>query len=177
MLKALLQRFRVVPHPALASVFMREGKIFVQCSDRTPMRTAGFWVGSGPVATLSATAEPALVGQAVLDALARSRVEVPAPERGADLEAPLRRAAGVRSRRALMAGTRCCVVDREGGVLRIDPVANGGTKGEARGYRPLPDAETAAVELNAAAATADMVGRAVLGALERATVAPDAATG
>jgi hypothetical protein len=173
MLKALLQRLGVRPRPALASVFLREGRIFVQASDRTPQRTAGYWVAAGPVTTLTATAEPAVVGQAVLDALARSRVEVPAPERGADLEAPLRRAAGVRSRRALMTGTLACVVDRADGVLRIDPLANGGTTGEERGYRPLPDAETAAVKLSAAA-TADAVGRAVLAVLSRSKVASPA---
>ncbi|HEX5829764.1 MAG TPA: hypothetical protein VFY16_02210 [Gemmatimonadaceae bacterium] len=174
MLSKLLQRLRPGAQPALASVFLREGRLFIQASDRTMMRTAGFWVAAGPVETLPRSAGPARVGQAVLDALARSRVEVPVPERGADLEAPLRRAAGVRSRKALMAGSRACAVNREGGVLRVDAYHNGGTTGEARGYRPLPEEVTLTVPVDA---LADEVGRVVLTVLERATVGSDATAG
>ena len=70
-----------------------------------------------------------------------------------------------------MAGTRACAVSRDAGTLRIDPYANGGTRGDERGYRPLADAERIRL---AAAAPADAVGRAVLAALARATVEPHA---
>lgn len=172
MLKSLLQRLRGGPRPALATVLLREGRLFVQASDRTALRTAGFWVAAGPVASLAATAEPARVGEAVLDALARSRLEVPVPDRGTDLEAPLRLAAGVRSRRALMAGARACAVAREAGTLHIHADDDGAPKG-AGGDRPPRDA-AGVVRLDAAA-TADAVGRAVLAALaavERSPAAP-----
>ena len=171
MLRNLLQRFRAASPPALATVLLREDRIFVQASDRTAMRSAGYWVAAGPVETLAATAEPARIGQAVLDALARSRVEVAVPERGADLEEPLRRAAGVRSRRALRAGTCACSVEREGGTLRIEASRSGGAAGEGRAGRP--PLEEATIHLDAAS-TADAVGRAVLDAMRRATAEPEA---
>jgi len=146
-------------------VYLRDGRIFVQASDRTDLRTAGFWIAAPPVVSLDASVSAATTGQAVLDALARSRVDVSVPDLGADLEAPLRNAAGVRSRCALMTGTRACSVHREEDRIRIDPLRNGGSSGDERGFSALPDSETLE-----AAATADVIGRAVLIALEKATL-------
>ena len=162
----LLNRFRPPRPAALAMVYLRAGRIFVQASDRTDLRTAGFWIAAPPVVTLDASVSAATIGQAVLDALARSRVDVRVPDRGADLEAPLRSAAGVRSRRALMSGTRACSVHREADTIRIDPLRNGGSSGQERGFSALPDTETLE-----ATATADVIGRAVSVALERASIA------
>ncbi len=171
MFNKLLDRLRTGRPPALATVYLRDGRILVQASDRTEWRTAGFWIGALPVISLAASSSAAIIGQAVLDALARSRVEVPVPDRGADLEAPLRHAAGVRSHRAFMTGTRACWVSQDKGAIRIDALHNGGASGEERGFSPLPDTEKRTLE---ATATADAVGRAVRDALERATIASDA---
>lgn len=167
MFNRLLNRLRPAGPAALATVYLREGRILVQASDRTEWRTAGFWVAAPHVVSLDAVSDAVAIGQAVLDTLARSRVEVPVPGRGADLDAPLLQAAGVRSHRAFMTGTRACWVNREKSGLRIDPLRNGGASGEDRGFRPLPETETCTLD---AAATADAVGRAVLVALERATI-------
>jgi hypothetical protein len=166
MLKAIWQRLRPASPPALATIWLREDRIFVQANDRTMMRTAGFWVSVGPVETLDVTTDPARVGRAVLDALARSRVEVPVPPRGTDLQAPLRKAAGVRSRRALLTGARACAVVREGGELHIEPPENGSSTGEDRGHHQSPEATPIPL---GAAPTADSLGRAVLAALAKTT--------
>jgi hypothetical protein len=68
MLKQLLHRLHRGPRPALATIILREGQLFVQASDRTPVRGDGFWVAAGPVASLPATAEAARIGRAVLEA-------------------------------------------------------------------------------------------------------------
>jgi hypothetical protein len=174
MFNKLISRFRPPQAASLATVYLREGRMLVQASDRTDSRHAGFWVATPPVVSLDAAAGAATVGQAVLDALARSRVEAPVPDRGVDLEAPLRNAAGVRSRRALMMGTRACWVNREEGEIRIDPLRNGGASGPERGFSPLPLSERCTLE---ATATAETVGRAVIAALERATIPSDAQSG
>jgi hypothetical protein len=151
---------------AQAHAYRRADRILVRAFDRTVWATAGFWVASGPVATVPVTDAPGAVGQAVLDALARSRVEVPVPERGVDLETPLRKAAGVRSGRAFMDGTRLCVITRDERHVRVEPHHNGGNSGEDRGFTPLGDASAI---LLATDTDATSLGEAVLAALDRAT--------
>jgi hypothetical protein len=139
MFKRLLNRLRPGRPAALATVYLREGRILVPASDRTKLRTAGFWIAAPPVVTLDAASGAAAIGQAVLDALARSRVDVPVPDRGIDLETPLRTAAGVRSRRALMAGTRACWVNRDQSGIRIDePASQRWRIGITTGLRTVP---------------------------------------
>ena len=154
---------------ALAMVYRRETRIFVEASDLTRELEAGFWVSNGQVQALDDSASDRALGETVLAALASCRVEVPVPERGAKLEAGLFRAMGVRSRRASMSGTRACIVTREPpeGHLRVEPQRNGGSSGEDRGYLPMPEL---ARELVADSAGAE-VGRAVRDALDLATAA------
>ena len=168
MLKGLLQRLRSADSPALASVYLREGRLFVHSNDRTPWRTAGFWVSTGPVECIVASDSPSLIGRAVLEALARSRVEVAIsdPNDLKEWEAKLFKAMRVRSRRASMQGTRYCSVSREQGNLIVEPHRNGGSSGEERGYRPLGTNESLRLRADS---SADAVGQAVLTALERAT--------
>ena len=144
-------------------VYERAGRYFVQPSNRTRWKEAGFWVFSGLVTALETSATDEKLGMAVLDALSASRVEVPVPPRDAKLEAGLFRAMGVRSRRAAMSGTRACLVMRNPptGTLRIEPQRNGGSSGEARGYAPMPKL---AVERPAESSASD-VGGAVRAAL------------
>jgi hypothetical protein len=165
----MLDRLRRHDAPALAIVYRRQGRLFVQANDRTVWATAGYWVSAGPVACLAVDNPPVVLGAAVVDALARSRIEVPVPERTADLEAPLRQAMGVRSRRALMEGTRACEVRRDDGELHVLPYDNGGTTAEGRGYRPQSDAQVLRLPADA---PPEEVGRAVITALERATSRP-----
>jgi hypothetical protein len=152
---------------ALVHVFRRPDRILVQPFDRTVWTTAGFWVASGPIVTVPLTEPPVAIGQWVLEALTRSRVEVPVPERGAELEKPLQKAAGVRSGRAFMDGTRLCAISREAGRVRVEPYHNGGNSGEGRGFTPLGDGSAILLDSDLDAAS---LGDAVLAALERATV-------
>lgn len=168
-LNHLLKRFKSGPPDALANIYLRAGRLFIQGYDRTPVRTAGFWAANGAVTALDATADAVTVGQAVIDTLAQSRLEIPVPEKGAKLDAPLRKAAGVTSERALVAGARVCTVHRYQGEVTVQPTHNGGTSGDARGFSPL--AKEHWVRLDALP-TADAMGRAVFTALERSTIAP-----
>jgi hypothetical protein len=136
---------------ALAQVYQRPEGFYIELSDRTRMVEAGFWVATGAVTVLAPETTDAVLGDADLRALARSRVEVPVPPRDAKLEAGLLRAMGVRSRRAAMAGTRSCLISREPARaasldgpatparLRIEALRNGGTRGDDRGYQGCPE--------------------------------------
>jgi len=177
MLRELFRRPRPAaaepaPGPdALVAVYARAEHYYLEPFHRTRLAEAGFWIGSGEVTTLSADAADAALGSAVLEALALSRVEVPVPPRGAKLEAGLFRAMGVRSRRASMAGTLACNVEREPArsatapCLRVEALANGGTSGDSRGYRGLPERHVVELPLGGADATMDaftaLVGRTV----------------
>jgi hypothetical protein len=151
----------------------------VEVFDRTRIREAGYWIGTGDVTVLAHDVSDAELGEVVLHALGRSRLEVAVPPRGTKLEAGLFRAMGVRSRRAAMTGTLSCMVGREparpaagggkatGAQLRIDALQNGGARGEARGYRGL--AEPHVIELPADSPAA-VVGQAVRTSLGHASV-------
>lgn len=184
---------------ALVQVYQRAERYYIEASDRTRYAEAGYWIATGVVTVLAGDATDVALGGAVLEALARSRVEVPVPPRDAKLEAGLFRAMGVRSRRAAMTGTRSCLVGREppprpgavavagaagtppgapahpGGHLRIEALHNGGSRGDGRGYHGLRAAhERAATEAVTAVplggATAAAVGAAVRRALQHATL-------
>ena len=154
-----------VPGPtALAMLHQRGAQYYVESSNRTRWREAGFWVSSGEVQVLDVSETDEAVGIALLVALAASRLEVPVPDRDGRLEAALFRAMGVRSRRASMSGTRACVLTREppAGEVRIEPQVNGGSAGEERGYRPLP-AKARLLPADASAASVGRAARAALG--------------
>lgn len=165
---------------ALVQVYERNGRIYIEPSDRTRYAEAGYWIATGDVTVLDGEVSDATLGSAVLAALARSRVEVAVPPRDARLEAGLFRAMRVRSRRAAMTGTRSCLVSREpaeragAGALQVEALHNGGTRGEGRGYRGVRDdgaAATAPTKVALADATAAAIGAAVRAMLRRATVA------
>ena len=171
------------PGPAaLVQVYLRAGRHYVEVLDRTRLAEAGYWITTGDVAVLAHDVTDAELGEAVLQAIGRSRVEVAVPPRGAKLEAGLFRAMGVRSRRAAMEGTLACLVGREparptaagaaGAAateahLRIESLLNGGTRGDGRGYRGLSEPQV--VELPDGSAAA-VVGQAVRTSLRHAGV-------
>ena len=153
---------------ALVHVYAREDRYFIEASDRTRMKDAGFWVATGHVTELASHAADEELGLAVLHELRRSRVEVAVPPRDAKLDAGLFRAMGVRTRRAAMSGTRACLVTRlpDTTTSRVEPLRNGGTTGDDRGYAIVEDQ---AIDLPANG-TAEAVGKAVRTALARAVV-------
>ena len=85
---------------ALAMVYRRETRLFIEASDRTRQLEAGFGVSNGQVRTLNDSVSDHVLGETVLAALASCRLEVPVPGPDAKREAGLFRAMGVRSRRA-----------------------------------------------------------------------------
>ena len=151
---------------ALATIYERAGQYFIEASDRTRWAEAGFWVSSGEIRVLDAAVPDEVLGDAILVALAKSRIEVPVPPREANQEAALFRAMRVRSRLAAMQGTRACVLTREPpeGALRVEPQQNGGTAGSERGYRPMAQA---AVVLPPASSATEL-GRSARAALAQA---------
>lgn len=145
---------------ALVHVYLRAERYYVEASDRTRVTEAGFWVSSGRVVVLDGRATDAELGLAILDGLARSRLEVPVPPRSAKLQAGLFRAMGVTSARAAMAGTRGCLVTRErDGSLRVEPFGGDASAAVAAHSLGLPEG------------SATTVGQAVRAALARAAVA------
>lgn len=162
-------------HDALVQVYLRGEGTYVEHSNRTRLAEAGYWIASGEVTVLAPDAADQALGEVILQALARSRLEVPMPARDAKLEAGLFRAMHVRSRRAAMSGTRSCLVSREPSgsastsawQLRIEALHNGGTSGDDRGYSGLPVPVVSELPL---ASDAETVGRAVRTSLQHATV-------
>ena len=153
---------------ASAWVLIRDGRYFLEPYHRTRWEIAGYWIASGEVDVQGEDASDESLGRAALAALARSRVEVDPPPRGAKLEEGLFRAMGVRSRRASAEGTLACQISREGATLRIHPMHNGGTAGDMRGYSAVPGK---VIELPSDSSTAD-VGASIRTALEQATAVP-----
>lgn len=165
---------------ALVHVYQRADVLYVEPSDRTRLAEAGFWIATGEVTALAVEMSDSALGEALLRALARSRVEVALPPKGTKLDAALIEAMGVRSRRAAMQGTRSCLLSREpargtpgGDVtsparLRIEALHNGGSRGGDRGYRGLPAPFSVELPLDSVAAA---IGQAVRTALQEATVA------
>ena len=153
---------------ALVHVYAREERYFIEASDRTRVKDAGFWVATGHVTELASHATDEELGLAALHELRRSRVDVAVPPPDAKLDAGLFRAMGVRTRRAAMSGTRACLLTRLPATttIRVEPLRNGGHAGDDRGYAIVADQ---AIELPATA-TAKALGAAVRTALERAIV-------
>ena len=117
-------------------VYQRGALLIIAVDDETD---AGFWVATDRITTLPDTVAADALGGAIRAALAASRTAVPTPSfRGTPpLDAPLWRAAGVRSRRAFMSGTRFCSVHRDAEQVTITATANGGSTGADRGWRPV----------------------------------------
>src|SRR5215217_4128290 len=74
---------------ALVQVYQRADGLYLEPSDRTRRAEAGYWIATGAVTVLAPDASDAVLGDALLRALARSRVEVAVPPRDAKLEAGL----------------------------------------------------------------------------------------
>lgn len=171
-LLALLRRTPAAPsHPpppytGHAMVYLRQGRLYFEPLHRTVWETAGYGIAAEPVTSLEASAAPEALGRALRETLGHCRVEVPVPPEGTNLTAPLQRAMKVRSYRATLMGTRACSVYRLPEGLRVMALHNGGTRGDGKGYRTLEGTEV----LLAPDAPDERVGRALLGALEQATL-------
>jgi hypothetical protein len=143
-----------------AAVYRLKDRILVHPWQETEM---GLGIAAAPYASLPLDAAADALGDGVLAALAESGKEVPHPSSWKGQSAPLLKAAGVRSEKALHTGSRYLMVEREGKTLRIEPSRNGGTKGDTKGFEPLPQL---AISLDAGAAP-EALGAAIRAALER----------
>ena len=83
-------------------------------------------------------AELESLGTSVLTALSKSGRTVPHPTMWKGLDKPRLEAAGVKSEKAFQSGARSVRVER-GQVRRLEPSRNGGSKGDAKGFEPLPE--------------------------------------
>jgi hypothetical protein len=140
-----------------AAVYQLKDRIFVHPWQKT---TAGLGIASEPYVSLPLDTHE--LGHAVLAALAESGKTVPHPASWKGQDAPLLKAAGVRSQKAFQTGSRFVHVEREGRTLRIEPSHNGGTKGDDKGFNPLPGLALS-LPLDS---TAEAVGSAVRAALD-----------
>jgi hypothetical protein len=119
-----------------AAVYQLKDRILVHPWQQTP---AGLGIASGPYVSLPLDADAAALGSAVLAALSRSGQTVPHPSDWKGLSAPRLEAAGVRSEKAFQSGARSVDVERDDRAFRIEPSRNGGSKGDAKGFVPMPE--------------------------------------
>ena len=91
-----------------------------------------------PYASLPFDVDVETLGSAALNALGSSGRTVPHPASWNGLGAARLAAAGVRSEKAFHLGARGIGVERLANLLRLEPTRNGGTKGDAKGFEPLP---------------------------------------
>lgn len=114
-----------------------------QLSDRVLIHpwqqtSAGLGIASEPYVSLPPDAEPGALGRSVLAALSQAGRTLPHPLSWKGLDAPRLKAAGVRSERDFQAQARYVCVARTDKALRVEPTRNGGSKGDAKGFAPLP---------------------------------------
>lgn len=122
----------------------------------------GVGLDSEPYLALPLEVDATDLGKSVLAALRESGRSVPHPTVWKGLGAARLKAAGVKSERAFQIGSRYVSVELEEGGFLIEPSRNGGTKGDAKGFAPLPGH---AIALDADS-TADGLGNAIRRALQ-----------
>jgi hypothetical protein len=145
-------------HQQRASIYRRDDVIFIVSQSRN---VDGFYQEAPPYVELSINSEWQEIGHAILDALSRSRPDVPNPFRD-----PVYRrkrstwgildVAGVKSHRTFMQGARLAAIARELDKIRFTP-----TKNDGGGFEDMPD-----VDLLAHSAAPEEVGRQALAALD-----------
>jgi hypothetical protein len=145
-----------------AALYQLKDRILIHPWQKTTM---GLGIAAAPYVTLPLDAPPHALGNCVLAALGESSKEVPHPSSWKGQNEPLLKAAGVRSQKAFQSGARSLMVERDARALRIEPSRNGGTKGDSKGFEPLP---ALAISL-APASKAETIGAAIRAAFEKCT--------
>jgi hypothetical protein len=142
-----------------AAVYELKDRILVHPWQQT---TAGLGIASEPYIGLPLDAEPKSLGNSVLSALSHSGQTVPHPMTWKGLDKPRLEAAGVKSEKAFQSGARSVGVER-GQAFRLEPSRNGGSKGDTKGFEPLPELSMSLPLSSTAAA----LGQAIRNCLER----------
>ena len=149
-----------------AAVYQLKDRILVHPWQRTDM---GLGMGSEPYLALPLEIDAANLGKSVFEALGESGRTIPHPTSWKGQGAARLRAAGVKSERAFQTGSHYVSVERKGSRFLIEPSRNGGTKGDAKGFEPLPS-HTIALGSDA---SADDLGNAIRKGLEIAHAQSD----
>lgn len=144
------------------SAFRLRDRYFIHPNKRT---TTGLHVAQPDFTCLPLDATVEAIGRAILAALAQSQGVVPHPTDWAALSKPRLAAAGVRSERAFMAGTKLVEVER-GEHFRLEPTRKGGSSGDARGLARLEDGQVS-LSLHSSPQT---IGEAFLNVFEECAV-------
>jgi hypothetical protein len=142
-----------------AAVYQLKDRILVHPWQRTDM---GLGMATEPYLALPLEVDAATLGKTVLDALGESGRTIPHPTVWKGQGAARLKAAGVKSERAFQTGSRYVSVERKRGGFLIEPSRNGGTKGDAKGFEPLP---SHAIALNSDSSVDD-VGNAIRKGME-----------
>jgi hypothetical protein len=119
-----------------AAIYQLKDRMLIHPWQRTTM---GLGIASEPYVSLPLDADANALGDAVLNALSLSGRTVPHPTAWKGLGAARLKAAGVKSEKAFQLGARSLTAEREAQGFRIEPSRNGGTKGDAKGFAPLPE--------------------------------------
>ena len=118
-----------------AAVYQLKDRILIHPWQQT---TAGLGIASEPYVSLPLDAEPASLGNSIFIALSKSGQTVPHPTTWKGLDKPRLEAASVTSEKAFQTGARSVCVER-GQAFRLEPSRNGGSKGDTKGFEPLPE--------------------------------------
>ncbi len=111
--------------------------------------TSGVGIAGEPYLTLPPEADHETLGISMLRALAACREGVPHPSSWKGLAAPRLKAAGVRSEAAFAKMAFLVTVSQSGRRIVCEPSRNGGVKGSAKGFEPLPDLSVLAAGIEA----------------------------
>jgi len=124
-----------------ATAYWRSGKILIHALAKTE---PGFYIDAEPWLILPSDAHPSEIGEAIRKALRAFRPSVPVPDYRSPEWKALRlgrfRAAGVRSEREFMSGSKLVDISTVGEAIQFVPTRNGGSSGAQRGYHFLPGA-------------------------------------
>lgn len=124
---------------------------------------AGVGVDVPPVIRLDPSAPPADLGAAVRTALQQDHPRIPHPARDGwnDVTKPFLKAISARSWRAFESTAVHCWIAAADGTIQFTPLANGGTRGDRKGFQPFGAPEVTAPQ----DAPDAVIGQALLAAL------------
>ena len=142
-------------------IYRRSDCIIIHLVNRA---TSGIGIASTPVFRVLVSASQEEIGQAILAALAAFEDGVPHPSEWIGHGKEFLKAAGFRSWRALEKDAVYCTFSDDGSSFRFEPLRNGGTRGDKKGFQPFGAAEVVLLSQVSAAE----LGTAALVALARA---------
>ena len=117
-----------------AKAYRRNGKWFVHSDCQT---TAGVWIASAPY--VASEDDPATLGNAILEALEASAIEVPHPTSWGNIFSPVLDLAKVKSWTTFVKGASLVGVEANGPTIILTPHCNQGSED---GFDPLENQRT-----------------------------------